>query len=133
MTWYSESSRTEKRTFWASFGGWSLDALDVQMLSLAIPALIVAFGISKAEAGLLGSITLFVGAFGGWLGGALGDRFGRVKALQVTVATLALATFACAFVTSHWQLVVLKAVQGLGFGNAAFTAVLASPRDLFRL
>ncbi|MFX7914559.1 MFS transporter, partial [Acinetobacter baumannii] len=76
--WYSECSPLERRTFWASFGGWGLDALDVQMFSLAIPALITAFAISKADAGLLGSVTLFFGAFGGWLGGALGDRFGRV-------------------------------------------------------
>jgi MFS family permease len=114
--WYSESSPVERRTFWASFGGWALDALDVQMFSLAIPALIAAFGITKAEAGLLASITLFFGAFGGWLGGALGDRFGRVKALQITVATFAVATFACAFVTDYTQLMVLKGVQGLGFG-----------------
>lgn len=114
--WYTQSSRTERRTFWASFGGWALDALDVQMFSLAIPALIAAFGITRAEAGLLGSVTLFFGAFGGWLGGALGDRFGRVRALQITVATFALATFACAFATSYWELVVLKALQGLGFG-----------------
>jgi len=114
--WYADSTPLERRTFWASFGGWALDALDVQMFSLAIPALIVAFGISKSDAGLLGSVTLFFGAFGGWLGGALGDRFGRVKALQITVATFALATFACAFVTSYNQLVVLKAIQGIGFG-----------------
>ena len=114
--WYSECSPLEKRTFWASFGGWALDALDVQMFGLAIPALIAAFGISKADAGLLGSVTLFFGAFGGWLGGALGDRFGRVKALQITVLTFALATFASAFAMSYTQLVVLKAIQGLGFG-----------------
>ena len=116
MGWYSDSSSTEKRTFWAAFGGWSVDALDVQMLSLALPALIPALGISRADAGLLGSTTLFVGAFGGWLGGALGDRFGRVRALQATIASFALATFACAFVTSYWQLLALKAIQGLGFG-----------------
>lgn len=114
--WYQDSTTLERRTFWASFGGWALDALDVQMFSLAIPALIAAFGIGKAEAGFLGSITLFFGAFGGWIGGALGDRFGRVNALQITVATFALATFASAFVTSYHQLVVLKAIQGLGFG-----------------
>jgi MFS family permease len=114
--WYQDSTPIERRTFWASFGGWALDALDVQMFSLAIPALIAAFSINKAEAGLLGSITLFFGAFGGWLGGALGDRFGRVNALQITVATFALATFACAFVTDYNQLLVLKAIQGLGFG-----------------
>jgi MFS family permease len=114
--WYQESSPAERRTFWACFSGWGLDALDVQMFGLAIPALIAAFGLSKAEAGLLGSVTLFFGAFGGFIGGGLADRFGRVKALQMTVAIFALATFACAFAQSYNQLLVLKAIQGLGFG-----------------
>jgi MFS family permease len=130
--WYGESSPLERRTFWASFGGWALDALDVQMFSLAIPALIAAFAITKAEAGLLGSITLFFGAIGGWIGGALGDRFGRVKALQITILTFALATFACAFAMSYTQLLALKAIQGLGFGaewacGAVLMAEIISP------
>jgi MFS family permease len=114
--WYQECSTVERRTFWACFSGWGLDALDVQMFSQAIPALIAAFGVSKAEAGLLGSVTLFFGAFGGFIGGGLADRYGRVKALQVTIAIFALATFACAFAQSYSQLLVLKAIQGLGFG-----------------
>ena len=114
--WYQESSPNEQRTFWACFGGWALDALDVQMFGLAIPALIAAFGVSKTEAGLLGSVTLFCGAFGGWIGGALADRYGRVKALQLTIALFAVSTFACAFAQTYNQLLVLKAIQGLGFG-----------------
>ena len=115
-SWYQESSPTEKRTFWACFMGWGLDAFDVQMFSLAIPALIATFGLSKTEAGLLGSITLFAGAFGGWIGGALADRYGRVQALQITILWFALATFACAFTQSYTPLLVLKGLQGLGFG-----------------
>jgi MFS family permease len=131
--WYSDSAPLERRTFWASFGGWALDALDVQMFSLAIPALIAAFHITKGEAGLLGSVTLFFGAIGGWVGGALGDRFGRVKALQITIATFALATFASAFAMSYSQLLVLKAIQGLGFGaewavGAALMAEVIHPQ-----
>jgi MFS family permease len=114
--WYRESTPAERKTFWACFMGWGLDALDVQMFGLAIPALIAAFGVSKAEAGLLGSVTLFAGAFGGWFGGALADRFGRVKALQITILWFASATFACAFAQTYFQLLVLKAIQGLGFG-----------------
>jgi MFS family permease len=115
--WYQESSSGERRTFWACFLGWGLDALDVQMFSLSIPALIATFGVGKTEAGAIGSITLFAGAFGGWIGGAIADRFGRVKALQITVAWFAVATFACAFAQTYTQFVVLKAVQGLGFGG----------------
>jgi len=115
--WYQESSAPERKTFWACFMGWALDALDVQMFSLAIPALIAAFAISKTEAGLLGSVTLFAGAFGGWIAGALADRYGRVKALQITILWFALATFACAFAQSYSQLLILKTIQGIGFGG----------------
>jgi MFS family permease len=114
--WYREVGPAERRTFWACLGGWSLDALDVQMFSLAIPALIATFGLSRTEAGSIGAITLVAAALGGWLGGALSDRIGRVRALQITVLWLAVATFLAAFAQTFPQLLVLKALQGIGFG-----------------
>ena len=59
--------------------------MDVQIFSFAIPAIIAAFRISNADAGLIGTVTLLTSAFGGWLAGALSDRFGRVRTLQVTI------------------------------------------------
>lgn len=116
FAWYREISPPERRTFWGCFGGWALDALDVQMFSLAIPALMATFSVSKTDAGLISGVTLFASAFGGWLGGALSDRIGRVKALQFTILWFSAATFLCAFAQDFNQLLFLKAVQGLGFG-----------------
>ena len=31
IEWYRELGTNERRTFWACFGGWALDALDVQI------------------------------------------------------------------------------------------------------
>ena len=117
VDWYRESAPVERRTFWACFGGWALDALDVQMFSLVIPALIATWHVSHTEAGLIGSVTLATSAMGGWLGGALADRFGRIKALQVTVLWFAVATFIAAFTQNFEQLLVTKALQGFGFGG----------------
>jgi hypothetical protein len=50
--WYKELRGDEKRTFWACFGGWATDALDVQTYSFVIPALISLWNLSKSEAGL---------------------------------------------------------------------------------
>jgi len=115
--WYREVESVEKRTFWACFGGWSLDAMDMQMFTLVIPALIAGWGVSKTDAGLIAGFSLVTSALGGWLGGALADRIGRVKALQVAVLWFALATFGAAFSQNFEQLLVLKALQGLGFGG----------------
>jgi len=116
FTWYRGITRMERLTFWTCFGGWALDALDVQMFGLVIPALIATWHVSNAEAGLVGAVTLVTSALGGWLGGALSDRIGRVRALQVTILWFALATFVAAFTQSFGQLLVTKAIQGFGFG-----------------
>src|SRR5260370_1329310 len=119
MTWYRSISGVERRTFWACFGGWSLDALDLQMFSLVIPAIIATWHLSKTEAGLIGSVTLVAASPGGWLGGPLADRIGPLKALQLTILCFALASFVFAFTQSFEQLLMAEALPGLGFGAAA--------------
>ena len=116
LQWLRQSSLTEQRTFWACLSGWSLDSLDVNMFSLVIPALVASWHVSHTEAGLIGSVTLGASALGGWLGGALADRIGRVRALQVTILWFAIATFVCALTQSFGQLLLVKGLQGLGFG-----------------
>ncbi len=119
--WLHQSAQHERRTFWACLSGWSLDALDVNMFSLVIPALIASWHVSHTEAGLISSITIGGSALGGWLGGALADRIGRVRALRITVLWFSIATFVSAFTQSFDQLLLVKGLQGLGFG-AEWTA-----------
>jgi MFS family permease len=115
--WYVALTLKEKRTFWACFGGWALDAMDVQIFSFAIPAIIAAFHISNADAGLIGTVTLLTSAFGGWVAGALSDRFGRVRTLQITILWFALFTLLCGFAQSYTQLLIFRALMGFGFGG----------------
>ena len=50
--------------------------------------------------------------------GQLTDRFGRVRTLQITVLWFSIATFASAFAQNFEQFLVLKAIQGFGFGGS---------------
>lgn len=117
MNWTRELSTTERRTLRGCFAGWALDGLDTQMFSLVIPALLTTWGIGKGQAGLIGGATLVAGALGGLLAGMIADRYGRVRALQITVCWFSLFTFLSAFAQNFEQLLVLKALQGLGFGG----------------
>jgi MFS family permease len=114
--WMRDLTASERRTMAGCFGGWTLDALDVQIYSFVIPTLLATWQISRGEAGLLGTVTLVVSAFGGWFAGALSDRYGRVRVLQITVLWYAVFTFLCGFAQNFEQLFVLRALQGLGFG-----------------
>ena len=117
LGWYQELSAKERRTFWACFAGWALDAMDVQLYSLVIATLSLLWSISRGDAGLLATATLLSSSLGGWLVGILADRFGRVRMLQITILWFSVFTFLCAFATSYAQLFLFRSLQGFGFGG----------------
>jgi MFS family permease len=117
FSWISELGPGEKRTFGACVGGWALDAMDVQMFSFVIPALIVTWGITRGEAGVLVTAALLTSAIGGWLAGWLSDRFGRVRTLQIAIAWFAVFTFVSGLAQNYSQMFVARALLGLGFGG----------------
>jgi MFS family permease len=135
LAWFSDLSPRERRTMGACFGGWSLDALDVQIFSFVIPSLLALWKITAGQAGELATITLLISAFGGWIAGAMADRFGRVRVLQFTILWYAFFTFLCGFAQDFTQLFVFRALQGFGFGGEwAAGAVLMGEviRDKYR-
>src|SRR3954468_19233673 len=114
LAWFSDLTPKERRTMGACFGGWSLDALDVQIYSFVIPTLLALWGISKAEAGILGTVTLLLSAFGGWIAGMLSDGYVRLRVLQITIVWYPLFTFLLGLTQEFPQLFILRALQWLG-------------------
>ena len=115
--WIGELSAPEKKTLAATWGGWTVDAFDFMIYTFVIPTLILHWGMSKGEAGLIATSALLMSAIGGWAAGALSDRFGRARMLQVTIAWFACFTFLCGFTESFGQLLLVRSLQGLGFGG----------------
>jgi MFS family permease len=127
VQWFTDLSKSEKRTFWACFSGWGLDAMDTQMYALTIPTLIALWGMTRGQAGILGTTVLIMAALGGWIAGILADRYGRVRVLQLTIAWFSLFTFLSGFTHSFWELLFTRSLQGIGFGGEwAVGAVLIS-------
>lgn len=107
----------ERRAFRGCFAGWALDALDVTLYTFAIPALMAAWGLSRAALGDLASLTLLSSALGGWLAGVLCDRIGRVRTLQLTVLWFSAFTFLCGLAQGWGQFQACRVLMGLGFGG----------------
>ncbi|HEX3885074.1 MAG TPA: MFS transporter [Stellaceae bacterium] len=132
---FKDLTGKERTTMLACFGGWSLDAFDVQMYSFVIPTIIALWSLTKGEAGLIGTVTLLISSFGGWFSGTLADRYGRVRMLQITILWYSVFTFFCAFAQNFEQLFILRALHGFGFGGEwAAGAVLMGEviRDKYR-
>ncbi len=117
IDWYRDLGMAERRTFWACFGGWALDALDVQIYTFVVPALIALWHITNAQAGLLATSALVISAFGGWIAGMLADRVGRARLLMIMIAWFAFFTFLSGFTQNFEQLLIVRGLQGFGFGG----------------
>jgi MFS family permease len=113
----SSLKKTERRAFAACAGGWALDAMDVQLYSFVIPTLVAIWGITRTQAGELGTAALLVSAVGGWLAGWLADRYGRVRTLQLAILWFAVFTFLSGLAQNFAQLFAARALMGLGFGG----------------
>lgn len=117
LSWTSELSVNERRTLGAAIGGWALDAMDVQIYSFVIPTLISIWGLTRGQAGIIGTAALLVSAVGGWLGGWFADRYGRVRVLQIAIAWFALFTLLSGLAQNFQQMLAARALMGLGFGG----------------
>ena len=112
--------------FWAAWGGWTLDGMDAFIYALVlVPALTELLPRSGVVAtagniGYYGSVlqALFLLGWGlsmAW--GPIADRFGRVRALILTILFYSVFTFMCGIVTNIWQLGVLRILCGIGLGG----------------
>jgi MFS family permease len=117
FSWFHALTGKERRTFWSCKIGYALDAMDTQFLSFVIPTLIATWGLSKGDAGLIGTVTLLTSAAGGWIAGILSDRIGRVKTLQLTILWFAFFTVLCGLAQNFNQLLLARGLMGFGMGG----------------
>jgi len=112
----------------AAWLGWGFDVFDALLFNFvapnAVPALLdLTPGSPEARqatvfwTGTLTSILLVGWAAGGLLFGWFADRFGRKRALFVTIALYACGTALCAFATNIWMLVLFRSLAALGIGG----------------
>jgi MFS family permease len=117
LAFYRDMNLPERRTFWACAAGWALDGMDFMIYPLVIGTIIAMWKVDAGTAGLAGTVTLLASAIGGWLGGYLADRIGRVRTLQFTILWFSVFSLVCAFVQNFDQLLIARALLGLGFGG----------------
>ena len=115
--WWRVAPVAARRALVAASLGWALDAFDVMLFSLTLAAVIRDLGLTKTQAGALGSITLLGGAVGGLVFGHVADRFGRTRALMASVLIYSVFTAACGLSQTLWQFAIFRALLGLGMGG----------------
>jgi MFS family permease len=112
-----QATTGQRKTLLAAALGWALDAFDAMLYALVLALLMRDFAMSKAVAGLLGTLTLLASGVGGVLFGFLADRIGRKQALMASILTYSVCSFASGLATSIAMLAAARFVLGLGMGG----------------
>ena len=95
LTFWSEASPEARRALIAASLGWLLDAFDVMLYALVLASLMSDLAMDRATGGLLGSLTLAASAAGGILFGVVADRWGRTRALSLSILIYSVFTALC--------------------------------------
>ena len=95
----------------------TVDGFDLQVMGFTAPSLVRDWHVSRAALAPVFSASLVGILVGAFMFGALGDRFGRKRAVIAASLLYGLFSVACIWSTSLWQLGLLRFVTGVGIGG----------------
>jgi MFS family permease len=117
LGWWRDGTPEGRRAVAAAGLGWMLDSFDVTLFALVLPAIRADLDLSTTAGGALGSVALLAAAAGGVGFGWFSDRYGRTRALMLSVILYSVFTAACGLATTFAQFVVFRVLLGLGMGG----------------
>src|SRR6185295_7182104 len=117
MTWWREADPAARKALIAASLGWLLDSFDINLYALVLPSLMVSLQMDQRQSGSIQSMMLLSAAFGGIAFGVLADRWGRTRALMLSVMLYSIFTALCGFASTAAQLAVFRILLGLGMGG----------------
>lgn len=106
-----------RRTFVASFLGWTLDAYDFLLLTFVISRIATSFDRSVAEVAGAITLTLMCRPIGALVFGWLGDRYGRRVPLMIDIAFYSAIQLLTAFSPNFTVFLILRAFYGVAMGG----------------
>ncbi|HEY0577690.1 MAG TPA: MFS transporter [Pseudonocardia sp.] len=106
-----------RKAVFAATLGYAMDGFDLQILSFALPAIVLSLGLSTTEAGWLATIPLLGTVTGALIFGALADRYGRVRVMAYSIILFAVFTGLTALSQGFVEMAIFRFVAGVGIGG----------------
>ena len=110
-------SGDQRKTFAASFLGWTLDAFDFFLVTFVVARIAGDFGRSIPEIAFAITVTLMLRPLGALIFGWFADRYGRRVPLMVDIGLYSALELLTAFAPNYWVFIGLRALYGVAMGG----------------
>ncbi len=117
MPIWSELTPVARRTFVASFLGWTLDAFDFFLLTFVVSRIAADFKRGIVEVAGAITLTLVCRPLGALIFGWIADRYGRRTPLMIDVAFFSVVELLTAFSPNFTVFLILRALYGVAMGG----------------
>src|SRR4029079_10406766 len=124
MTLLSESPTVlpiHRKILAFSFIGWIFDFYDLLLLSFlispSVTSIVKDLALTPNQVAVLLGTPLAFTAVGGFIGGAMADRFGRKPLLRATLRVSSVCTRLSRMAFGCWRLLAARAIAGVGVGG----------------
>ncbi len=125
LRWYQGVTAYQWWVYIIAAAAWLFDCMDTRLFSMVrSPALAQLLGRPENDKlvidyGMYATAAMMVGwAVGGLFFGIVGDRWGRVKTLSVSILVYSLFTGLCGVATAGWDFCLYRFLMGAGIGGA---------------
>ncbi|MDE2611616.1 MAG: MFS transporter [Burkholderiales bacterium] len=92
------------------------DNIDLATMTFVLGSIKSEFGLSSAQAGMLGSASFVGMALGALCSGATADRFGRKPVFQISMVVWGVGSFLCSTAGDATSLGIYRLILGIGMG-----------------
>ncbi len=107
----------QRKTFIASFLGWTLDAFDYFLVIVVVPHLAKDFNVDVGAVLVAVTLTLAMRPIGALIFGWIADRYGRRLPLMVDIGLYSVLELATAFAPNLTVFLILRALFGIAMGG----------------
>jgi SHS family lactate transporter-like MFS transporter len=114
---FRDLTSPQKHAFFASLGGWALDAFDFFIFVLCLSAIADDFHVKVHDVAFGISLTLAMRPLGALVFGWLAEKYGRRPILMLNVVSYSVFELASAFAPDLTTLLVLRALFGFAMGG----------------
>ena len=107
----------QRKTFVASFLGWTLDAFDFFLVTFVLAQLAKDFAHTIPQVAFAITVTLMLRPVGAYLFGHFADKYGRKVPLMVDIALYSALELLTAFSPNFTIFIILRALYGIAMGG----------------